>query len=383
MKKAQLAVIGCGAIAQKQHIANISMSKNGEINTLCDCDIDKVKKLSEFYEVSHLEADYRKVLANPEIEGVIIATKHDTHVSLTVEALEAGKHVYVEKPLAETKEECEKVIAARNKAGKTVIVGMNRRMAPSYLHVKKILQKHGGAKNIFYRVADPCRLDNWYIPEQRMILENCHIFDILRFFTESEVKSVYVARSRPDDELITMRFTNDSCATILSSGYVGRDMPKEHLEIIAERGAVTVEDFVELRTYSLAEEEPVKNFPGHIHPMHDCLNGMMYKRIGREAMLAVRREEWEIQNKLKELQKTQGVSSPEYKKLFAYQQNTFPICNYNVDKGWLNAMEHFCDIILSGVNNIAATPEDAFEAARITEAAIQSRDSGKIVNIEK
>ena len=130
--KARLAVIGTGGLAQSQHIPNLQRAEHAELTVLCDLRRDVLDDLGGKYPDCRLETDHRRVLADPDVDGVIIATREDTHVALTVEALAAGKHVYVEKPLAETEAECARVLAAQRQAGRLVAVGMNRRMAPAY-----------------------------------------------------------------------------------------------------------------------------------------------------------------------------------------------------------------------------------------------------------
>ena len=238
MEKAKLAIIGCGGLAQSQHIPNMLKINNAELSIICDLNKDVLDKVGDYYGIKRRETDFSKVLGDPHIDGVVIVTREDSHVPLTLQALESGKHVYVEKPLAETEAECAKVIASQKKYGKIVAIGMNRRMAPAYRYAKELLWKQGGPKNMFYRIADSYCLD-WgkaYGEGNRIIHEVCHIFDILRFFTDSEVESLYCVSSRPDDEQIVLKFESGTIATIMGSGYVNSCMPKEHFEAIARIG---------------------------------------------------------------------------------------------------------------------------------------------------
>lgn len=112
MHKTRLAIIGCGGLAQSQHIPNMMKIDNAELTAICDLDKHILDKVGDCYKINQRETDYKKALANPEIDGVVIVTKAESHVPLTLEALAAGKHVYVEKPLAETEAECGRVIEA-------------------------------------------------------------------------------------------------------------------------------------------------------------------------------------------------------------------------------------------------------------------------------
>jgi predicted dehydrogenase len=305
-------------------------------------------------------------------------------VPLTLEALEAGKHVYVEKPLAETAEECEKVVKLQKESGKRVFVGMNRRLAPAYLYASDLLWKNGGPRNMFYRIADSYCLD-WglnYGPGQRIVHEVCHIFDILRFFARSEAKSVYAMKSRDDDEQFSVQFESGTIATVMSSGYVTSDMPKEHFEAVAEKGAVTVEDFAEARRYTFEGGEPIKKFAGHVHPMHDNTHALLMAEMGADAMAAVRRTSWEYVRRFNALEEKGETDTAEFKRLKSYIENNMPLRNYFMDKGWLGAIEHFADCIMDGsLEQKAASSEDALRAAEITEAAIRSRELGAPVTL--
>jgi len=97
MKKARLAVIGTGGLAQSQHLPNIQRSERAELSALCDLNSELLQSLGQQYQVVKRSTNYRELLADPDIDGVVIATREDTHVPLTIEALQAGKHVYVEK----------------------------------------------------------------------------------------------------------------------------------------------------------------------------------------------------------------------------------------------------------------------------------------------
>ncbi len=381
LQKVKLAVIGCGGLAQSQHLPNLFKIDNAELVVICDMFQKNLDKVGDYYGIERRELDYREVLADPEIDGVLIVTREDSHVALTLEALAASKHVYVEKPLAETADECAKVVEAQKKAEKIVAVGMNRRMAPAYKYAKKILLNKGGAKNMFYRIADSYSID-WgkvFGPGQRIIHEVCHIFDILRFFADSEVKSVYCAASRPDDETIVLQFESGAVATVMSSGYVNSDMPKEHFEAIADTGSLIVDDFAEVVQYSLDENEPdTKTFAGHSHPMHDQIHEYLVEELGVEGMKAVRRVSWRVLGKIKKLEEENKTDIAEYRKLKDFEEK-MPLRNYFINKGWRDAVEDFAEAILTKRDFAGAKVIDAFQAAKITEAAIKSRDTGKIV----
>ena len=380
-KKANLAVIGCGGLAQSQHLPNLFKVDNAELRIICDMRQEILDEVGDYYGIKQRELDYRKVLADADIDGVVIVTREDSHVPLTLEALAAGKHVYVEKPLAETPEECAKVVKAQKESGKIVAIGMNRRLAPAYQYAKKLLWNNGGPYNMFYRITDSYSLD-WgknFGEGQRIVHEVCHIFDILRYFAESEVKSVYCRSLRSDDESIMLEFASGTVASIMSSGYVNSEMPKEHFEAIAETGGLTVEDFAEVSQYSLDENEPeVKMFAGHSHPLGDQLHEYLLEELGADGMKAIRRVSWRAIKQLRKLEENGQANTAEYRRL-KYFEGKMPLRNYFINKGWRDAIEDFGESVLTGKDFSGAKVDDAFQAARITLAAIQSRESGQVI----
>lgn len=369
MKKARLAVIGTGGLAQSQHLPNIQRSERAELSALCDLNSELLQRLGRQFPFARQRADYRELLADPDIDGVVIATREDTHVPLTIEALQSGKHVYVEKPLAETPEECRKVAEARQISGKSVIVGMNRRCAPAYVTAKQLLLDNGGARNLFYRIADTYSL-GWGLrfgQGNRMLHELCHIFDILRFFADSEVAEVYCRSQRDDDESILLTFQSGCTACILSSGFASYAVPKEHFEAVAEAGMLIVEEFVELRSFGLPHTpDLVKFFPGHSHPDHDQQHVQRFAEGGYPALLEFR---------------SQLAAKMADATLTGAERDKLPLLNYAVDKGWQAAIDHFADIILHGTRQYAASEIDGLRASEITAAAIHSRLTGKPVSI--
>ena len=377
--RAVFGIIGAGGIAQSQHLPNLTRAPHVHLKTVCDLRADVLRDMQEKYGIPNAETDHRRLLGDPEIQAVVVATKEDMQSLLTIEALGAGKHVYVEKPLADTPEKVEAVVAAQRAAGKFVAVGFNRRMAPAYRKAKELVTADGGAKNIHYRISD--EYWNWgrnNPPGVRVIHEICHIFDICRWLTDSDPVSIYCVDSRPDDEIFVMEFASGCVASITDSGYVTMDMPKERLEVVSELGAVTVEEFVELRSYGYPEADAVYRYPGHSHPDREFTQKHLLGIGGADALYAVRRMGWEQRERLKRLEET-GEDAIDRAELESYFGQHCPHWNYMVDKGWLAAIDHFAECVLSGAAPETAGAEDGLWSARMSAAAIESRTNREVV----
>ena len=102
-----IGVLGCGPIAQFAHFESCIKARNTRLYALCDQAPDLVERMAVVHQPEKTYADFADMLADPQVEAVIIATADQFHVPLSLQALAAGKHVFVEKPLGTSVEECE------------------------------------------------------------------------------------------------------------------------------------------------------------------------------------------------------------------------------------------------------------------------------------
>ena len=373
MRQTVFGLIGAGGLANSQHLPNLALAPHARVKTVCDLRAAAAEAARTKYRIPNAETDHARVLADEEIEAVVIATKAEAHAALTVEALQAGKHVYVEKPLATSVAECEAVVEAQRRSGRHVAVGFNRRFAPAYRLARKIVAAHGGPWNIHYRIADSYSR-TWgrgEKPGQRLFHELCHIFDILRWLTGSEAESVYCVASRADDEVVVCRFASGPVASITSSGYASRDWPKEALEIIAEFGGVTVDNFVELRAYGFDDLPRRTCFAGHVHPDYDYTHRWLYEALGADAMRAVHAST----DRLRRIAEGELTADDPAEAALAreYTEHHRPVGNYEVDKGWRQAVDHFAECVAAGRKPENASAHDGLVAERMAAAAAESR----------
>ncbi len=145
-------------------------------------------------------SDYKLMLQDKDVDTVVITTRHNTHASMVVEALQAGKHVFVEKPLALNNEELDSIISSysalsNQHSGPTVMVGFNRRFAPLALKMKELIGDNVGPVNIVATMnAGAIPPDVWvHDPEVgggRIIGEACHFIDLCSCLAGSKVTAV-------------------------------------------------------------------------------------------------------------------------------------------------------------------------------------------------
>jgi len=143
-----LAVVGLGYWGPNL-VRNVASLPNAKLHTLCDAQTNQLNKLGKQYPSAKLQTDFNAVLADPEVDGLIIATPVHTHFALAKAALEAGKHVMVEKPLAQTSEQCLELIALADHGRLTLMAGHIFVYNPAVKRVKEYIDS-GELGEIYY-----------------------------------------------------------------------------------------------------------------------------------------------------------------------------------------------------------------------------------------
>ena len=362
-----LGFIGCGELMCTQHIQNAHKSPLLAVHTLCDIDEERLRLVAGRYPPRRVTTDYRALLADPEVELVVIAMDPALHVRFALEALEAGKHVYVEKPLGESPAEARRVARRARRAGRFVAVGFNRRFAPAYRELRPLLAGRERSALLYYRIADHER--GRRAGTRRLHVEVCHVFDVLCWLLGSEPVEVFCAGGGfPNDEVVVLRFQDGSVAAVLSSGRAEIDLPKEHLEAIWDFRAVVVEDFVEARFFHLPGRAPLERYRG---VKYDGELGDHDERLGAEGLEAL----YEIRRRSSrawELHDAGGEPDPADLGLHI---------NYIVDKGWRAALEEAGRAAVEGRPPANATALDAARANAVAGAAARSARTGRAVRL--
>ena len=141
-------------------------------------------------------SDYRELLADDRVTAVVIATRHDLHARMAIEALDAGKSVFLEKPLALNLEELQAVLAAEARSQGLLMLGFNRRFAPGIQRFRELFGRRTSPLTLEYRVnAGPLPRNHWLNdPAQgggRVIGEVCHFVDVVGYLAGATLERVY------------------------------------------------------------------------------------------------------------------------------------------------------------------------------------------------
>ncbi|MEQ8193124.1 MAG: bi-domain-containing oxidoreductase [Rhodospirillales bacterium] len=253
--KCVIGMIGAGNFARAQLLPALKKSNHVSLHTLISERGASAEHTQDTFGFAHAGTDEADVLANPAINAVVIATRHDNHAALTVKALKANKAVLVEKPLALTHEDLNAVAAARNESKAFFQVGFNRRFAPLSIAMRDFLSRHDGAKFVLIRVnTGALPADHWIHSAEegggRLLGEACHFVDLARFLIKAPVESVQANAPRGgtvpcEDAAITLRFADGSLAAIAYTARGDTVFSKERIEAYAGGAVMAIDDFRE------------------------------------------------------------------------------------------------------------------------------------------
>ena len=205
--------------------------------------------------------DFEQALTD-NVDSVVIATQHNLHASQTVKALEKGKHVFVEKPLALTEEEINIIEASQRESKSMVMVGYNRRFSPHVQKIKCLLDAKPSPKSFIMTMnAGLIPKDHWTqnaeIGGGRIIGEACHYIDLMRFLAGSKIKSFNAVKMGDNDfvevtedkALISLSFEDGSIGSIHYFANGGKSFPKERIEVFCDNAVLQLDNFRKLRGF--------------------------------------------------------------------------------------------------------------------------------------
>lgn len=370
-------LIGCGNFARWQHLPNLARLPQADFRWTCDRDSALAEDCARRFGAAHASDDAAQVLDDDQVKAVVIAVRDHLQADLAIQALAAGKHVYVEKPVGTTPDQVAAVAAAAESADRMVVVGFQKRHAPAYQAARASLHEAGGVRQLSLRMADDAwRWAHGYQPGELLRHDVCHLFDLIRWLTNDAIASVYAVSCRPDDDNLILTTTGGVVASIVASGHGSMDMPKERLEAIADRGGLTVEDFAELTRYGAVEGQRRQTFAGSSHPEHEFLPRYLIEELGAEGLAAIRRVSWRLNHQRPD------QPQPDSAEVERFIGQAIP--NFMRDQGWMQAMQRFLLAAAGGHRHPdLATIDDAVASAAITQAALASRDTGRVVDLSQ
>lgn len=259
-------LIGAGSFATTSMVPVLAKLKGLRLRGIASAHGLKARSLGEQYGFELCASDAGELIDDPEVHGVLILTRHDSHAPLTVRALEAGKDVFVEKPLAMSHEELAAIVEAARAAseagqGRLVQVGFNRRYSPLAIQLKQFYSGRAQPMSITFRSNVGYRPpEHWlHDPVQGggvILGEAVHFVDFCHWLVDAqptEVSTVSLDGEsagliNADNVHITLRFADGSVATIIYASNGDPMAGRERIEVMAEGSVATLDDFRRLHT---------------------------------------------------------------------------------------------------------------------------------------
>ena len=257
LSKINAGFIGAGSFAQSYLIPN-AKAWGASLDTVVTSKGITSKNVAAKFGFNNCSADASDIFGNKAINTLFIATPHSSHASHVIKGLQAGKNVFVEKPLAMNEAELKEIIATKKDYNSNLMIGFNRRFAPICVAIKKEFANVGEPLVINIRVnAGFIPKEHWTqiaeIGGGRIIGEMCHFIDLMQYFSGSEPVKVYADSIQTDNEKTTsddniaiiVRFKDGSIGSLTYLANGDKSMPKEHIEVFGAGKIGVIKDFRE------------------------------------------------------------------------------------------------------------------------------------------
>ncbi len=253
-----VALIGAGNLARWAHLPILQKHANVSLRAIHSSSGVRGKGYGTRFGAAYCTTDYRQILGDQEVDLVFITSRNQYHAKQAVEALRAGKHVFVEKPMALTEDECREVVHAVEQTGCQLTVGFNRRFAPFYMPMRDRLEKRISPAVLNCRVNSPGISGSYWMADPEIggaiLGEACHFIDLMYWLLHSEPISVsaYTLPTGKKDPIgennmvASFHFADGSIANLTYCTVGSRTSGGERVEAFVQGLGVQSEDFKRL-----------------------------------------------------------------------------------------------------------------------------------------
>lgn len=249
--KLQVGLIGAGRIG-RVHAESIYHIPNVQIAGIADVFVENAQSCAADFAIPVAHSDHRALLDDPAIDAIVICSSTDTHTQFIVEAAEAGKHIFCEKPIALDLAEIDRALATVERCGVKLQVGFNRRFDSNFRHLHKVVQRGDIGEPHLVRVTsrDPAPPPISYVKVSGGLFLDMmiHDFDMVRYLVGSEVEEIYAMGAvlvdpaigeagDVDTAVVTLKFANGALGFIENSrqAVYGYD---QRAEVFGSKGAI-------------------------------------------------------------------------------------------------------------------------------------------------
>ena len=253
-----VALVGAGNLARWAHLPNLKKIPGTSLRAIYSASGARGKSYALRFGAAYCASDLQEVFADASVDAVLIASRNQEHAAQSLAALRAGKHVFVEKPMALTEQECAELSAAVAETGRRLTVGFNRRYAPYYVEMKKRLARRSGPAVLNARINSPGISGAYWMADPAaggaILGEACHFIDLMYWLLESEPVSVS-AYSLPRGRKDPIGENNIAASFCFADGSIGnltyctvgsKTSGGERVEAFAQGVGLSTEDFKRL-----------------------------------------------------------------------------------------------------------------------------------------
>jgi predicted dehydrogenase/threonine dehydrogenase-like Zn-dependent dehydrogenase len=248
-----MAIIGAGNFTKMTMLPALSKTKANLASIVSNSGVSGTA-LAKKYKIAQSSTDFNNILADASINTVLITTRHNLHAPMTTKALWAGKNVFVEKPLALSKDELRDILDAYQKGGGTLNVGFNRRFSTFAKKMKALLGSDNSPMNVVATMnAGSIPANVWVhdlkIGGGRIVGEACHFIDLISYFTGSQVQEVCMnsmgmsPQLNTDNATILLKYQNGSTGVINYFANGSKAYSKERIEVYSQDRTLVLDNW--------------------------------------------------------------------------------------------------------------------------------------------
>lgn len=260
--KIRIALIGAGSFAKSTHLPNLQkLSDLYHLRAVVSGTGSNAKATAQQFHADYAGTSFQEVLDDPDVDAVLICTRHHLHAQQAMQAAAAGKSIFLEKPMALNQAELDRLTAVLEETRVPFMMGYNRRFSPAARRAKEIIADRQNPLMILYRMnAGYLPPDHWTQTAEgggRIIGEACHIFDLFQYLIAAPALEVSATAIAPqtghllagDNLAATLRYADGSVATLLYTSLGSPDLGKEYMELYADGKVLVLDDYRSLQVF--------------------------------------------------------------------------------------------------------------------------------------
>lgn len=271
-----VALVGAGSFATAMHLPNMEKMKDKyALYAVVNRTGHKGKSVATHFNAKYATSNIDDVLSDPEVDLVFITTQHKDHAALVLQSLQAGKHVFVEKPLATNQEDLDKIVAfyrdSQEEKKPILLTGFNRRFSKYAREINEHTKDRINPLFVSYRINAGFKASDEGIHDHggRVVGEVCHFIDLISYLTGASIASVSVEKISPannqirkdDNVAIVLKYKDGSVGNLQYFATGNKGYQKENLEVHFDGKTIVMDDFKKLTGYGVKLKEMVGKIP--------------------------------------------------------------------------------------------------------------------------